>query len=230
MYIIIVGAGAIGSYLIGATVSGNKDKVVVVEKDKDLAILIGNKYGNATVLNSDATQAGVLINAGAKGADVLIITTKDDCCNLMITNIARKLEIPLIISTVNQSEHSEFFRNLGISVLEDPEKILANRIYGMIKHPQVMDATTLAKKSESFSIKVEKVSPLIGKSLSRIIKKKIIPETVVINAIERDGERWVPKDSEIVIEKGDILTFFSLKQTKASLIEEITGKKSQQKS
>ncbi len=225
MYIIIVGAGAIGSHLIDTAVSEKKNQMVVIEIDKDRAGCISGKY-DITVLNADATKEETLIEAGAERADALITTTKDDSRNLMITHIAQKLEIPQIISTVNQSEHSELFRSQGISVLEAPKKILANQLYGMIKHPKVKDVITLAQESETFSITVEKTSPLMDKPLSHI-KKKIIPPTVLIVAIERDGERWVPQDSEIVIEKGDILTFFSLKQTKASLIEKITGEKSQ---
>lgn len=220
MYMIIVGAGTIGARLIDIAIK-EKNNVVVIEKNVERAKEISNKY-DVTVLNRDATSAESLREAGSDRTNVLITTTSDDAVNLMVVSIANRLEIPSIVSVVNEKDHAEFFRKLGANVMENPEDVVANHLYTAVKRPQVDDFAILSNGAQVFRIMVKEEGPLVGNSISEIRKQELIPSSVLIVAIERGGNRQIA-EGEIVIESEDLLTFYSVQRVTDELIEKVTG-------
>lgn len=220
MYMIIVGAGAIGARLIDIAIK-EKNNVVVIEENVERAKEISNKY-DVTVLNRDATSAESLREAGSDRTNVLITTTSDDAVNLMVVSIANRLEIPSIVSVVNEKDHAEFFRKLGANVMENPEDVVANHLYTAVKRPQVDDFAILSNGAQVFRIMVKEEGPLVGNSISEIRKQELIPSSVLIVAIERGGNRQIA-EGETVIESEDLLTFYSLQRVTDELIEKVTG-------
>ncbi len=220
MYMIIVGAGTIGARLIDIAIK-EKNNVVVIEENVERAKEISNKY-DVTVLNRDATSAESLREAGSDRTNVLITTTSDDAVNLMVVSIANRLEIPSIVSVVNEKDHAEFFRKLGANVMENPEDVVANHLYTAVKRPKVDDFTILSNGAQVFRIMVKEEGPLVGKSTSEIRKQEIIPSSVLIVAIERGGNMQIA-EGETVIESEDLLTFYSIQRVTDELIEKVTG-------
>lgn len=220
MYMIIVGAGTIGARLIDIATK-EKNNVVVIEENVERAKEISNKY-DVTVLNRDATSAESLREAGSDRTNVLITTTSDDAVNLMVVSIANRLEIPSIVSVVNEKDHAEFFRKLGANVMENPEDVVANHLYTAVKRPKVDDFTILSNGAQVFRIMVKEEGPLVGKSTSEIRKQEIIPSSVLIVAIERGGNMQIA-EGETVIESEDLLTFYSMQRVTDELIEKVTG-------
>jgi len=220
MYIIVVGAGSIGTSLIDIAVK-EKNNVVVIDARAERAKEISNRY-DITVLGGDATSTETLREAGSERADALIATTSDDAVNLMVVSIAEDLGIPSIVSVVNDPDHAEFFRKLGANVLENPEEVVANHLYNAAKRPRVEDFNMLSCGDQVFRLKVEEGSPLVGKTLAEAGKRGIVPATLTITVIDRDGERRIPED-DAAIEAGDLLTLFSLERATDELIEKLTG-------
>ncbi len=220
MYMIIVGAGTIGARLIDIAIE-EKNNVVVIEKNVERAKEISSKY-DVTVLNRDATSAESLREAGSDRSNVLITTTSDDAVNLMVVSIANRLEIPSIVSVVNEKDHAEFFRRLGANVMENPEDVVANHLYTAVKRPKVDDFTILSNGAQVFRIMVKEEGPLVGNSVSEIRKQEIIPSSVLIVAINRGGTTQIA-EGETVIEPEDLLTFYSVQRVTDELIEKVTG-------
>jgi len=220
MYMIIVGAGSIGASLIEIAVK-EKNNVVVIDENADRAKEISNKY-DITVLNGDATSAETVREAGSDRADALIATTSDDAVNLMVVSIAEGLDVPSIVSVVNDKEHAEFFRKLGANVMENPEEVVANHLYNAVKRPKVKDFTILSQGDQIFRLTVNEESPLVGKTLADSSKRGVIPNTVLLLAVERAGERAIPNE-DTTIEAEDVLTVFSMERASDELVEKLTG-------
>ncbi len=220
MYMIIVGAGSIGARLIDIAVK-EKNNVVVIEANSERAKEISSRY-DVTVLNSNATSVESLREAGSDRTDVLITTTNDDAVNLMVVSIANRLEIPSIVSVVNDKDHAEFFRKLGANVMENPEDVVANHLYTAVKRPKVNDFSILSNGAQVFRIMVKEDAPLVGKSISEIRKQEIIPSSVLIVAIERGANMQIA-EGETVIESEDLLTVYSMQRVTDELIEKVTG-------
>ena len=217
---IIVGAGSIGARLIDIAVK-EKNNVVVIEANSERAKEISSRY-DVTVLNSNATSVETLREAGSDRTDVLITTTNDDAVNLMVVSIANRLEIPSIVSVVNDKDHAEFFRKLGANVMENPEDVVANHLYTAVKRPKVNDFSILSNGAQVFRIMVKEDAPLVGKSISEIRKQEIIPSSVLIVAIERGANMQIA-EGETVIESEDLLTVYSMQRVTDELIEKVTG-------
>jgi len=220
MYMIIVGAGSIGTSLIDIAVK-EKNNVVVIDSNAERAREISTKY-DITVLSGNATAAETLREAGAERADALIVTTSDDAVNLMVVSIATVLEIPSIVSIVNDEEHADFFRKLGANVMENPEDVVARHLYNAVRRPNVQDFAMLPQGAQIFRLEVAEKSPLVGRSLADIAKREIIPPSIRILAIDRAGNQTIPAD-DTTIGKGDVLTLFSLDSVSDERIEKLSG-------
>jgi len=220
MYMIIVGAGSLGTSLIDLSVK-EKNNVVVIDSSPERGRDISSKY-DVTVLTGNATSAETLREAGSERADALIVTTSDDAVNLMVVSIAADLGIPSIVSIVNDEDHADFFRKLGANVMENPEDVVAHHLYNTVKRPSVQDFAMLPQDAQIFRLQVGAESPLIDRSVSDAVKREILPASMRILAVDRDGEQSIPAD-DTVVEENDVLTFFSLEPVGDELIEKLTG-------
>ncbi len=220
MYMIIVGAGSIGSSLIDLSVK-EKNNVVVIDSSPERGREISARY-DITVLTGDATSAETLREAGSERADALIVTTSDDAVNLMVVSIAANLGISSIVSIVNDEDHADFFRKLGANVMENPEDVVAHHLYNAVKRPSVQDFAMLPQDAQIFRLQVAAESPLIDRSVSDAVKREVIPTSMRILAIDREGAQSIPSD-DTVVEENDVLTFFSLEPVGDDLIEKLTG-------
>jgi len=208
MYIIIVGAGDIGTPLIDvATRSGNE--VVVIEHDTRRADAIASKY-DCLVLNADATTKETLADAGAERADGIISTTDQDATNIMISLLATEFEIPAILSVVHNPEHMDLFRRIGVNTMENPQELIAEHLYRSVARPAIVDYMRIGDDAEVFEIAVTEDAPIAGKTLIEANDEGLVPADVLIVAIEREGEDppVTPRGSTR-IEAGDVVTVYS---------------------
>ena len=220
MYMIIVGAGEIGSSLIKLASKGSNN-IVVIESSRERADEISRQF-DLQIYNTDATSVEVLKEAGADRADALIATTSDDATNLMVMSLGKELNIPSLVSVVNNSAHSKLFRAQGANIMENPEEIVAEYLYNAVKRPKIKDFITLSGEARVFKATVSSTSPLIDKTLEEAKKERILPDTTLIIAIEREGKVIVPSGSSN-IQGGDSLTIFSKEWTTDEMLKEITG-------
>mgnify|MGYP000445226202 CR=1 FL=1 len=208
MYIIIVGAGDIGTPLIDiAARAGNE--IVVIEKDAQKADTIAGEY-DCMVLNADATTKETLADAGAERADAIISTTDQDATNVMICLLAKELEIPGITSVVHNPEHMTLFRQIGVNTMENPQQLIAGYLYRAVARPAIVDYMRIGEDAEVFEITVTEEAPIAGKSLTEAGEEGILPDDALIVAIEREGEdRPQTPRGNTRIEIGDLLTVYS---------------------
>ncbi len=222
MYMIVVGAGSIGMSLIELAVQ-EKNNVVLIDANAERSRDVSNRY-DITVLNANATSSDTLREAGADRADAIIVTTSDDAVNLMIVSIAARLGIPAIVSVVNDTDHADFFRKLGATVLENPEDVVAQYLYNAVKQPRVHDFAQLPQGAQLFRIQISGSSPLAGRSVAASLKKGTIPESVRVLAIAYpEDETQSIAMGDTVPEEGAVLTLFSLQRVSDDVIQKLVG-------
>lgn len=208
MYIIIVGAGDIGTPLIDiATQSGNE--VVVIERDEGRAEHAATQY-DCLVINDDATSKETLRDAGTDRADALISTTDKDATNVMICLLARELEVPEVVSVVHDPEHMGLYRQIGVNTMGNPQRLIAEHLYRAVKHPSIIDFMRIGDKAEVFEITAQPGAPITGKTLREANEAGLIGSEMLIVAVERNGngEPITPR-GETRVEPNDVLTVYS---------------------
>jgi trk system potassium uptake protein TrkA len=206
MYIVVVGAGQIGTQLIDMATHGEHD-VVVIEKHDDRATEAAERF-DALVLNDDATSRSTLEEAGIDEADAVISTTDDDAVNVMVMLLARELEVPARVSVVHNHEHMPLFRELGVNAIENPQRLIAEYLLRSVERPAVTDFMHLAGDAEIFEITVTEGAPIAGLTLAEADAEGLIGEDVLVVAVERGDHTLTPKgDTEV--HAGDAVTVFS---------------------
>lgn len=208
MYIITVGAGDIGTPLIEiATRTGNE--VVIIEKDAARADQVASEF-DCMVLNADATVKETLEDAGAERADAIISTTDQDATNVMISLLARELEIPAIVSVVHNPEHMSLFRQIGVNTMENPQRLIAESLFRSVDRPSIVDYMQVGDVAEVFEITVAEDAPIAGLTLIEADEEGLLDEDTLVVAVEReDSDSPITPRGQTRIEEEDLLTVYS---------------------
>ena len=207
MYIVIVGAGDIGTPLIEiATAGGNE--VVVIEHDVAKAETVASEH-DCLVLNDDATVKDTLEDAGADRADALISTTDRDATNIMVCLLAQELDVPNVVSVVHDPAHLSVFRQIGVSSMENPQRLIAEHLYRAVKRPSIVDFMRIGEQAEVFEVTVGEDAPIAGHTLTEADEAGLLPDETLIVAIERAEEEPITPRGGTRIEVGDLLAVYS---------------------
>lgn len=208
MYLVIVGAGDIGTPLIDiATREGNE--VVVIERDAERAEEVADEY-DCLVINADATSRETLEDAGTDRADAIITTTEEDATNIMVSLLAQELEVPAIVSVVHSPEHRSIFQQIDVHTMEDPQSLIAEHLYRAVVRPSVRDYMRIGETAEVFEITVGGDAPIAGMTLKEGADEGLLPDDVLVVAIEReDRADPITPRGNTRIEAGDLVTVYS---------------------
>ncbi|RMF87621.1 MAG: TrkA family potassium uptake protein [Nitrospinota bacterium] len=220
MYLIIVGAGPVGSGLIELALQDGHN-VVLIEANAKRAQEASQKY-DVMVLHADIAQGGILEEAGIEQADALVAATGDDSDNLMAMFLGVEYGVKTLISIVNDQRHRRLFERLGVHVLVDPEKIVAQHLYDRLCQPTLEEVVTLPSGAQVFDITLSPSSPLVGKSLASATAEGLLPTGLLIVSLRRDGEVYTPT-GETILAAGDHLTVFSQVALKETQLKVFTG-------
>ncbi|MFB6165202.1 MAG: TrkA family potassium uptake protein [Haloarculaceae archaeon] len=206
MYVIVVGAGRVGSEVIDQATAAGHD-VVVIEADEARAREI-KRTADCLVLNADATDVDAVAEADPEKADALVATTADDATNLMVMLVGRDLGVPTLVSVVQDPQHMPYFEAQDVTVFENPQELIAEHLLRRVEHPTVTDYLDLAAEAEVFEAAIQAGAPVAGASIERAAGRGLLPADAIVVAIERDGETIVPR-RDAVFEAGDVATVFS---------------------
>ena len=218
MYIIIVGAGDIGTPLINtATRSGNE--VVVIERDPRKADETASEY-DCMVLGADATVKETLDDAGAGRADAIISTTDQDATNVMVCLLAKEFDVPTVTSVVHNAEHMDLFRQIGVNTIENPQQLIAGHLYRAVARPAIVDYMRVGDEAEVFEITVMEGARIAGKTLKNVGNENLLPDDVLIVAIERESQdKPLTPRGDTRIEANDLLTVYSARGAEPGLTD-----------
>jgi trk system potassium uptake protein TrkA len=220
MYVIVVGAGRIGSQAVDI-LTRSQNEVVVVEREPEAASRIALEH-DCLVINDDATVKETLLEAGADRADAVVCTTDDDATNIMVLLLAEELEIPSLVTVVQNPEHMALFRRIGANVIENPQHLIAEYLVRAVQRPSIKDFMRLAEDAEVFEVTVVEGAPIADCDLEAAAGAGHIGEGVLVVAIERNGGVLTPKgDTEI--RSGDLVTVFSRDGATGDVLAAFTG-------
>jgi trk system potassium uptake protein TrkA len=208
MYIVIVGAGNIGSPLIEIATDGGNE-VVVIEKDQQRADRAASEF-DCLVLNEDATTKDTLLDAGIDRADALISTTDEDATNVMVSLLAKELGVPHIVSVVHDPEHMDLFRRIGVNTMENPQRLIAEYLYRAVQRPSIVDYMQIGDEAEVFEIRVGEEASIAGKTIQESASEGLLTEKMLIVALEREGaDHPITPRGNTEIAVGDLVTVYS---------------------
>ncbi len=130
MRIIIIGAGAVGSYLAERLSTDGQDVVVIDDDEARVAEL--QERIDALVLLGNGASKSTLEEAGAEKADLLIAVSSSDGANVLACHSAKELGTKTTIARIENPEIREGADGLGVDVVIDPSATAAEDLAGVV--------------------------------------------------------------------------------------------------
>jgi len=189
MYIVIAGLSDIGRNLAERLIKeGNQ--VTVIDRDPARCAEIA-EGSDVMVITGDAGQKSTLEEARLKNAHAFVAAAGDDSENLMLCMVAKEIGTKTVISLVDDAEHTETFRQAGISLQVNPDIVAAKHIYRLISQPYVKDFLS-SERAEIFEIEIEEGMKCVGQSVYGLAT----PNGVKVLVVQRGG-KYLDADKEI---------------------------------
>ena len=200
MHILITGAGEVG-FQLANELSGAYDVTIIDQSRKACERLEGI---DVKVLQGNAANAQLLIEAGIQGADIVVAVTGNDEVNIITCITASHLGVERTIARVSNADYIDQpmkdRKQIGIGLMICPELVMAERIVTGLYFPSMIERRRLAGgKGELVELNVDKDMPLIG-----AVPNVDLPENCKLAAIKR-GEVILIPNKEDSIKPGDRL-------------------------
>ncbi|MDC0527204.1 Trk system potassium transporter TrkA [Candidatus Pelagibacter sp.] len=222
--ILIVGGGNIGFNLAkNLEESLDAARVKIVEKDKDRAEFLANELNNTIIINGDALDEEVLLEANLEEAETVLALTNDDEDNLMVSVLVekfakddKKIDDKRTMALINKPNYSLLQNSLKIDDLIDPRMNTVSSILKHIHKGTIETAyTILDGEYEVIEAEIIETSELINKEL----KNSNLPDEIRIGAVLREDKVIIPRSS-FVFQKDDRVVFLAKKDS-ISVVENI---------
>jgi trk system potassium uptake protein TrkA len=189
MYIVIAGLSNIGRNL-AELLAKEGNEVLVIDRDPAKCTAMAEN-SDVMAMTGDAGQKSTLEEARVRNAHAFVAAAGDDSENLMICMMAKEMGVKTVISLVEEAEHVETFKQAGVNLQVNPDKVAARHIYRMISHPYVKDFLSFIG-TEIFEIEIEEGMKCVGRSVSELAP----PNGVKVLVVQRGG-KYLSADKEI---------------------------------
>jgi len=213
--ILIIGGGNIGFNLAkNLEETFDSARVKIIEKNKERAELIAGELNNSIVINGDALDEEVLMEANLDEVQTVLALTNDDEDNLMISVLVEKFTKDNGESTdkrtmalINKPNYSLLQSSLKIDDLIDPRMNTVSSILKHVHKGTIENAYSILNgEYEIIEAEIIETSELINKEL----KNSNLPDEIRIGAVLRAKEVIIPR-SNFIFKNEDIVVFLAKK-------------------
>jgi len=208
MKIIILGAGQVGRTVAHSLASEAND-ITVVDNHKENLRALQSQLDIRTV-HGHASHPGVLRQAGAEDADLLLAVTNSDETNMVACQVAYTVfHTPTKIARVRSGEylrHKSLFNPdaLPVDVLISPEQLVTEYIRRVIEFPGALQVLGFADgRVQLVAIRAYYGGPLVGHALHELpqhmpgIEARVAAIFRRGEAIEPEGNTTIEADDEV---------------------------------
>ena len=205
--IIIVGCGKVGSTLVEQLVLEGHD-ITVIDTNITKIEELTNLY-DIMGLEGNGASFSVQMEAGIENCDLFIAVTESDELNLLCCTVAKRVSNCSAIARVRTPDYSkevEYLREkLGLTMIINPDLEAAKEVARILYLPATLEVNSFAHgQAELIKFKIPEGNILVNLPISQL--GKAISHKVLICAVERDGEVYIPSGN-FVLEEGDIISY-----------------------
>ncbi len=228
MRAIVVGAGDVG-YDVARLLSLQRHDVTVVDTDPAKVQAVRDTLDVLAVVGS-GTSARTLQQAGILEADLLVAVTDVDEVNLVASMLAERVgKSSAETVTIARVRSDEFtgdrsalsLRDFGIDHIIHPEQSTANEVVSLLRRAAATDIIEFCGgRVQLVGIRVERDSPVVGKSLIEIARQSRLPFRIM--GISRGVRTIVPSGKATV--QGNDQVFVLVESGNVAQVAKVLGK------
>jgi trk system potassium uptake protein len=218
MFIIVVGGGKIGYYLVKDVIEKGYE-VILIEKSPSKCTRLAQELGGV-VLCGDACDPRVLEKSGINRASMVIAVTGEDEDNLIICQLAKKkFYVQFTLTRINNPRNKEIFQKLGVDATVSKTEIILSIIEDEMAYKGLMATLPIrGHQVEMVETLITPDSPALGKTL-RELK---LPEQSTIPLVIRSSDMIIP-DGNTLLQIGDLVITLTRQEKFAALKEALVG-------
>ncbi|WP_257298787.1 Trk system potassium transporter TrkA [Haloarchaeobius sp. FL176] len=200
MYVIVIGAGEVGSNIAASLADSHE--VVLVDRDGDVVDSLTYEL-DVLPLEGDGTSLDTLEEAGIAQADMVIACTDGDETNIVACATARTVSDAFTIARVKRTEFLDTWSGVegafGVDFMVCTDLLTAQSIVRIAGLPGARDVDSFANGCVRMAeFEVTESSPIANETVADADRF----ESLTFAAILRDGDVTIPR-GETVIEVGD---------------------------
>lgn len=205
MRIIIVGCGKVG-YAIAQQLTLEKHDITLVDDDAERLSRLDSTL-DAMSLNGNGASISVLMEAGARAADLVIAVTGVDETNLVCCLIAKSLGAQHTVARVRNPDYRRdadmLKREIGLDMVINPDLAAGQEIARILSFPAAISVEPFAGgRIDMAGFQMQESDTIVGHSLSDFHRERVAE--VLICAAQRGDEFIIPNGS-FVPQLGDRL-------------------------
>ena len=229
--IIIVGCGKVGATLTEQLTKEGHD-ITLIDKNSQRLQNLTNLYDVMGIIGNGASYS-VQMEAGIDKADLIIAVTNSDELNLLCCTVAKRVGNNCAaiarVRTPDYSTEAGYLREkLGLAMIINPELETAKEAARILYLPTALEVNSFAHgQAEMTKFKIPKGNKLAGRTIASLRKSsshknssKDIASNMLICAVERDGEVYIPS-GDFCMTEGDIISFVSSRKFAKTFFEDI---------
>ena len=220
MYIIVVGGGKVGYYLVRELLE-TQQEVLLIEENPIRCAEVAQELGDAVVMQGDGCEASTLERGGAGRADLVIAVTGDDEDNLVVSQVAKhRFSVPRAVARVNNPKNELIFRKMGIDTTVSATSVILAQIEQELPVHRLIPLMALKGSDlEIVEVKIPPDAAVVGKP----IRDLLLPHQSLIPLIvDADGQPRVPT-SDTIIHAGDEVVAVTMRETESALRAALTS-------
>ncbi len=200
MFIIVAGAGLIGSEIVPMLVE-NRHDVVVIDLNREVCEQVHAETG-ALAVHGSATDIRVLDEAGAGKADVVLCLMRHDGDNIACSLLSKSLGVQRIIVRMRNPRYEQAYRQAGVTVVRVAD-LLLNQIMTEVEQPVVRTIMHLGGgKAQVYAVNIPAGARCLGMSVRDVAQHPDFPTECVFMGIfdEGDGNFLIPRGDYVLQE------------------------------
>ena len=196
MRIIIVGCGKVG-YAIAQQLTQEKHDITIVD-DEMLHLNRADSTLDVMCTHGNGASISVLMEAGARDADLVIAVTGVDEVNLVCALIAKSLGAQHTIARVRNPDYRRdadmLKREIGLDMVINPDLAAAQEIARILSFPAAISVEPFAGgRIDMIGFQLRPEDTILGQSLSEFHRERVAE--VLICAAQRGDEFIIPNGS-----------------------------------
>jgi voltage-gated potassium channel len=207
---LVCGFGRVGRQVVRDLRAAGASYVVIDHKPESLEAAAA---AGVPSIAGEASDEGLLLQAGIERARALIACVDSDAENVFITLTARELRPDLtIVARASGQEAENKLRRAGAERVVSPYKSSGSEMARLALHPQVAGVVDVAPEYRMEDIEVSPGCPGAGRPVADIAGSAIIA------ALRRRTGELVPQPpGDTVVEPGDVLVVMGTAETVSRL-------------
>ncbi len=193
----IIGGGNVG-FMVAERLQTEPATITLIEQNAERCEKLAQWLPKVLVLSGDGTDLELLEQERIEDADVVVAVTDDDGKNLLVSLLAKQLDIPKVITRVGRARNRHLFERVGIDSPLAPRTAAVQEVINWLRLDAVDHLASIEDRAEVMELTYP-YQCTVGR-----IRELGTPPNSLIGAILRKNRVIIP-DGDTTIQHSDHL-------------------------